>query len=620
MIKNYLIADVESYFNKEEGYDLGSLSLVEYIRDKRFKMHGVGWELEGQKYWTTDVNKLKQAVNWKETALIAHNIKYDAAVLAWHYGIHPALYIDTKGLAKAVLGPNIAGYSLDEAGKYLGLKSKGTILHKFDGIRTLTPEQEEDLADYCLDDVEICSGIYAHLWPQFPESQRKALDWTIRTFVEPKLKLDISILQRMVENERTRREDAIKQSGVDRGVLSSNQQFAALLRQRGLQFTTKRSKRTGKKIPALGLTDPGFLALREQDSVLFEARKAAKSTIIETRGENLINVATTGSWPFDVQFSGAVQTHRYSGGDGAGGNPQNFPRSSDIKRAVVADGEPRGVLVVGDFSAIELRINAWVAKEQWLIEKLTNGDDVYSEFASKVYGRVVVKGDKERQFGKCAELGLGYGMGKDRFKNEAALPPPRGAETIISLEDAKSVVQLYRSTHTQIKNLWTLAEKLLPMIVEGRPNHVFFAPFLSIEKDAIILPSGLKIMYPNLRRLQEPVRIGDKLLRAGSYVFDRYEKRYESSLQPLWGGTVVENICQALAGEICKEAIDRALHWKLNVVGQIHDEIMVVSSAEHAEKTADILRRAMEQTPYWWPNLKLKAEVEIGNSWAEAKK
>src|ERR1700686_4785817 len=80
----------------------------------------------------------------------------------------------------------------------------------------------------------------------------------------------------------------------------------------------------------------------------------------------------------------------------------------------------------------------------------------------------------------------------------------------------------------------------------------------------LVLPSGLSIKYPNLRQL------GD------DWVYDVYHRVYESETTNLYGGKIIENICQALAGELCKEAIERAEAAGLRCVGQVHDEVIAV--------------------------------------------
>ena len=131
------------------------------------------------------------------------------------------------------------------------------------------------------------------------------------------------------------------------------------------------------QIPALALGDTGFLEMLEGENeelkALCEARVAAKSTLLETRATKLAVVGRTGLWPFDIRFSGADQTHRFSGGSGAGGNPQNFTRGSALRAAVTV---PYGYeLVVGDFAQIEFRLVAYLSRDPGLLALIKNGTD-----------------------------------------------------------------------------------------------------------------------------------------------------------------------------------------------------------------------------------------------------
>ena len=108
-------------------------------------------------------------------------------------------------------------------------------------------------------------------------------------------------------------------------------------------------------------------------------------TLLETRSAKLAAIGATGRFPVDVEFSGADQTHRYSGGNGSGGNFQNFTRGSALRDAVEA---PKGhSLVVGDFSNVELRVVAYLTKDPGLIQAIEQGTDLYCDFASVFYGR-----------------------------------------------------------------------------------------------------------------------------------------------------------------------------------------------------------------------------------------
>lgn len=604
-----LFLDTETYYDTKIGYDLKSISVTEYIRSPLFKLQGFAYAFDNSPAaWVSgkDAPGWFASQDWSDICLIHHNSKFDGAVLAWRFGVKAARNFDTVALAKAVLGENVSGYHLKGLAEYLGLESKGEL--KWDGVRDLTPQQEEEMALYCKTDTNICRGIYEKLIGQFPQSQLSAMDWTIRAFIESKLVLDMDVLKRGVENEKKRREDIIQASGVEKGVLASNKQFAELLEARGYAVPTKISGRTGKSIPAFARTDEGLSQLATSAPDLYSARIASKANLLETRGESLLAVAKTGPFPFDVGFSGAVQTHRYSGGSGAGGNPQNFTRKSFLREAVCA---PEGYeLVVGDFAAVELRILAFLAKEPCLINKLINDEDVYCDFASMLYGRPITEDDPERAFGKEAILGLGYNMGADKFQQRVKTV----LKQELSDDEAWRIVKLYRDTYFNVPKLWAACSSLIPLIAEGRISCLYFAPFLKVRKGAIILPSGLAIQYPNLRPITVQGRRGPQI----EWVYDKFKKKYESETVKLYGGKVVENICQALAGELTKEAIERTEKAGLSCVGQIHDEVLAISRAP--ETGTSILRLAMEQSPSWMPNLRLKSEVGYAKNWNQAKK
>lgn len=600
--KDILFIDFESTYSSKRGLGFKDQCLTEYVRDLRFKVQGMAYSWAGihrTSQWVTGsmVYSWCRTVNWTNTVVVAHNVRFDGAILAWLYKVNPYAWFDTVALAKAVLGENVSNYHLRGLATFLGLPSKGEL--KWDGVETLTPQQEEDMAVYCKTDTDICRGIYEKLITQFPESQLSAVDWTVRAFLEPKLVLNQAVLEEGIKNEKARREAAISASGVDRSVLASNAQFAELLQQRGFTVPTKVSGRTGKLIPAFARTDDGLAQLSSIAPELYAARIASKANLLETRGESLLAVAKTGAFPFDVGFSGAVQTHRYSGASGAGGNPQNFTRKSFLRAAVCA---PSGYsLVVGDFAAVELRILAWLAKEQKLISKIINDADVYSDFASTLYNRPITKADPERAFGKEAILGLGYNMGARKF--QARVKTVLKQE--ISDDEAWRIVKLYRSTYSNVPKLWEACGALIPLIAEARIGCLYFAPFLKVRKNAIVLPSGLAIQYPNLRR------VGDE------WVYDKFTKKYEAEPVKLYGGKMVENICQALAGELCKEAIIRAQESGLQPVAQIHDEIICIDA--DPDSAVKRLKVCMEQSPKWWPLLKLKSEVGAGENWNAAK-
>lgn len=609
--------DFETYFDSKE-YTLKKMSMAEYIRDPRFKVHGVGiGRADGVTMWVTgsEVPTALAAIDWSSSFLRAQNVKFDGAILNWIYGIRPKAYVDTLSMARAVLGHRLPSHSLKRVAEHFGLPPKGEM--RTDGIRDLSPDQESELAEYCVHDVRLCAEIYRLLLPDFPASQFSVVDWSVRCFVEPRLALDAPILERLYAQEKARRENIFEAIGIPKSVFSSNKKFPDLLRSRGFEVPMKISptslKNGGlpKEIPALAVGDAAFMEMRdsrnEELASLCEARIAAKSTLLETRSDKFLRLAKQGAFPFDINFSGAKQTHRFSGGNGAGGNPQNLPKKSALREAVAA---PTGhKLIVADYAAIELRIQAWLSMDPRLVAALSNGGDPYCDFASRYFGKTVTKADaEERKFGKTCVLGLGYQMGAEKFKYRAKV------ETGRRLTDGESydVIELYRSYYYGLPAYWNTLQRVIVRMATGEEFSIPNAPFLRVKDGSIILPSGLRLQYPNLRVEDGP--------RYQEWVYDTYQSKHKDMGKgKLYGGKMLENICQALAGELKKMAIARAEDRGLTVVGEVHDEILVVSPTEDAEKYADILRRCMEMPPDWWPQIRLLAEVGIGDNWKAAK-
>lgn len=596
--------DFESYYSTAEGYTLKKISMYEYIKSPKFKAFGLGVKFGGKLFWLSGHDQIAawvKTVDWANTSICCQNVKFDGAILRWIYGASPKSYIDTLSMSRAVLGCKLSSHSLANVAAHFKLAPKGFL--RTDGLQSLTPDQEKELADYCLHDTELCEEIYNRLAAAFPANQYPVMDWTIRCFIDPALVLDAAKLADVHEAEKARRIRIFEDIGIDKKVFSSNVQFPRLLAEKGYECPMKKSPRTGKEIPALSVSDSGFIELRESAKdnpeleALCEARIAAKSTLLETRSAKFLEISKLGLFPFDLNYSGAVNTHRFSGASGAGGNPQNLPRGSALREAVCA---PTGYRVlVADFAAIELRVVAWLAREPKLIDPILNGDDIYSLFGSRIYGRIITKADKkERQFGKCAILGLGYNMGAKKFIYQVRSQ----TGMVIDQAEAERVVGLYRGYYGRVPALWRTLDHYIPYISKGATVQLPGMPFLTIKDGCVMLPSGLRIQYPNLRWEDE------------EWIYDT-----KGETSKLYGGKLLENISQALAGEICKVAIERARATGLNVVGQVHDEILCVVPEDQTQKATVKLLEAMETAMPWWPTLAMKAEAGSAANWLKAK-
>lgn len=275
--KKTLFIDFESFYDtsKKVGYDLKKLSILQYVRDPRFKAFGAGLAGEFDKPKWVSADSLPQVLKnigllhggWENIAVVGHNIKFDGFILKEIYGVTPGQYIDTKGMSKAVLGKTIRGHALKYIAEHFHLVEKGHM--ETNGKRILSAPEEQALAEYCIHDVELCREIYKRLKVEFPESQYEALHRTVDMFVNPKLELNVALLEETSKMEAERRANIFKQIGIEKAVFSSNDKFPALLISEGYEVpkkpSTKRKDKDGNpvEIPALALGDPEFLEMLE---------------------------------------------------------------------------------------------------------------------------------------------------------------------------------------------------------------------------------------------------------------------------------------------------------------------------------------------------------------------
>jgi len=598
--------DFETYFNTEDGYTLkktkkGHMSMVEYVRDPRFKVHGLGVAFGDRKInWLhpDEIEDWLSVINGGQYAIVAHNAKFDGFIASEIYGIDPSQWIDTQSMSRAVHGRRLPSHSLATIAQHYGFVPKGEM--KTDGIRDLTPEQNKELGDYCIHDVELCRKVDKKLGEKFPTTEYKSMDWSIRTFVKPRLFLNVPLLEKTAAQEAQRKKDLFKKLQMDPTVFRSNPKFAKLLVEAGFNVPTKISPTTQKEIPALALGDKAFKNMlhdpNERLRQLCEARVVAKSTIMETRSIKLAAIGKTGKWPFDIQYSGAMNTHRPSGGDGAGGNPLNFVRDSALREAVIP---PKGYkFIVGDFDKVECRFVGYLAQDLQLIEDLKG--DPYCTFATEFYGRPIVKNrDKiERKFGKECMLGLGYGMGWEKFQHVVKIK----LNMNISEQEAKKVIYLYRGRYKAVKQLWSFLQRFIPHLTMDTNGPVGSLP-IWFEKEKLILPSGLCIQYPNLRK------------EGREWVYDIYVKR-KFVQRKLYGAKMLENISQALVGELGKNVVNQ---FGSDCTGFVYDELHLVVPDRKAELAQRNLETAMTTPPSWMPDLVLAADIAIGENWRNAK-
>lgn len=607
---NYLVLDFETAWSSKDKFGLKYMSLAEYVNDPRFKIFGMAskWLPDGQSQWRG--NRPFPLMNWSNTIIIAHNAKFEAAILRWKFGVHPKAWIDTMAMSMAVDGSTVSSHSLKAIAERLGLPAKGEL--ETDGLADLNEESESKLSEYCMRDVEITAAIYEHFKPKFPESQYDILSWTIQTFVDRPFDLDASLATKTAVDVKAANAETIKKTGFPIEVFRSNPQFASLLKEKGYEVPTKKNKK-GVSIPALSNGDVAFVRMRDGAAgtelrELLKARQAAKQTLEIKRAEKLSQLD---HYSFDIAFSGAMQTHRFSGGNGFAGNPQQMHVKGNLRKTIRA---PKGHIILdGDFVAVEPHILAFASGEKKMITAYKNKQSLYCQFGTEFFKFPVVKDDSdEYKASKASVLGFGYGMGADKFVVTAKTK----ANLELTKSRAAEFAKFYRDYFPAVPAFWRRCEIVLEIMSHKTAESPFPGlPSVQVGYQYLRLPSGLKIQYLNLRKELEKDRWGNV---RPQWHFDRYDSKLKT-LQKIriWGGYVTENLVQALAGEVCKEAIRRLIEAEVPVAGQVHDELLVVCKEEDVQSVEKYMYQSMTEPMPWWDQLILEAEICKGQTWGE---
>lgn len=324
-----------------------------------------------------------------------------------------------------------------------------------------------------------------------------------------------------------------------------------------------------------------------------------------------------------IQFYGANRTGRYSG---RLIQVQNLRRNNlkdlDLARSLVKNRDfetmeilyesPSDILsqllrtafipkegtrfIISDFSAIEARVLAWLAGEQWVLDAFENGEDIYCRTASRMFGIPVEKHGVNghlRQKGKIATLACGYqgALG--------ALKAMGGIEMGLSEDELQSIVDSWREANPNIVSLWWDIDSVVKRVVKTRSKEEYKNLVISYEKGILFieLPSKRRLAYPKAKIGMNRFG-GESVVYEGVVVGNKWDK-IES-----YGGKFVENIVQAIARDILAETMMRLEEKGFNIVMHIHDEVVIESDSSNIEEVNQIV----SVVPEWADGLILDAD------------
>lgn len=261
--------------------------------------------------------------------------------------------------------------------------------------------------------------------------------------------------------------------------------------------------------------------------------------------------------------------------------------------------------VVADFSAIEARVIAWLAGEQWVNEVFATHGKIYEATASQMFGvpvERIAKGNPEyslRQKGKVATLALGYQGGTSALIAMGAL------QMGLTEEELPDIVQRWRQANPRIKGLWYAIENAALAVMETAQPQGINGLIFALEGDLVYgqsfltvrLPSGRKLFYP------KPFLKENRFEKMAVHYYTVGQQTRKWEVTSTYGGKMVENIVQAIARDCLAVTLERIAAKGLQVVFHVHDEVIIDAPME---TTVEEICGLMAEPIPWAPGLVLK--------------
>lgn len=646
--------DIETY----SSVDLKKSGLYKYVQSSDFEILLFGYSVDGAPVKIVDLingEEIPQSIHFGlfESHVIksAYNAAFEWYCLCKHFMGEVVLSWLPQWHCTMLHG-RYCGYpgKLVDIGPALGLPQdkrkmsvgeslirtfcKPTKPSKSNGQRTRTlphhePEKWDLFKEYCKQDVVVEMEIEKRL-ENFPVPPAEQMLWELDQRINAcGVRVDEDVINgALTIDESIRSEltaEAVQLTGLD-NPNSLTQLTPWLEKETGLEISNLQ-KDTVKDLLAseLPLTAKRMLEIRKEVSKTSIAKYAAMKDAgcKDGRVRGLL------------QFYGANRTGRWAGRLVQMQNlPRNYIESLDHARGCIKDKKIDAIkliygnvadtlsqlirtafipseghiFLVADFSAIEARVIAWLAGEQWVMDVFAGHGKIYEAAAAQMFGvpiEKIIKGSPEyalRQKGKIATLALGYQGGSPALISMGALKQG------LTEDELPEIVQRWRQANPRIVDLWyAVGNAAISVMKTGQPAGVR-GLLIAREGDfdngqdflTITLPSGRKLYYV------KPFLAPNKWGRDGIKYYGKNQKTGKWGVIDTYGGKLVENIVQAIARDCLAESLVRLEAAGYKTVMHVHDEVILDVSKEKAD--LDKVCSIMGQPVAWAPGLLLKAD------------
>ena len=641
-----LSIDLETYSE----IDIAKCGSFRYIDDESFEILLLGYAFDDEPVTVIDLTADEEvpadflaALYDPEVTKTAWNCAFERFGLWKHFGRYcpPEQWSDTMILS-AVCGLPLG---LGEAGKALRLEAdeakdregKALIRYfcspcrptKVNGGRTRNlPQHDPDkwalFIEYNRQDVVAERTIRKRLLRWEPDSLEHRF-WCLDARINERgMRVDRELVHNAIAMDARYKAELTKQAVAISGLENPNsvaQIKQWLLEQEGIEVPSLNKKVVAEVVSQLnGERAKQFMALRarlaKSSTKKYEAMERSACADAHIKG--------------CFQFYGANRTGRFAGRLVQLQNlPQNHMEDLAVARSLVRDNdyetvrllydsvsdtlselirtalipEPGHRFIVADFSAIEARVIAWIAGEQWRLDVFRNGGDIYCASASQMFHVPVVKHGENghlRQKGKIAELALGYGGGANALK-------AFGADKMgMTEEEMVNTVDLWREASPRVCALWRALERAAIRCVVHKTPQVSAIGGIRFELECGILwmtlPSGRRIAYYGAE--YGPSRF-HRDRRALSYMgVDQKTKRW--GRVETWGGKLAENVTQATARDCLRDTMLALEDAGYDIRAHVHDEVII--SEPRDGRTVEDVSAIMGRELPWASGLPLRGD------------
>ena len=486
------------------------------------------------------------------------------------------------------------------------------------------PEKWEIFRNYNRRDVEVELAIQEKL-KKYPVPDRVWEEyWLDQEINDRGIRIDREFTDRAIELNITTQQKLTQQMRQLTGLVNPNSvvQLKHYLGENNIRMDSLGKKAILEKLKELEEADEPALSPKEQVMEVLKLRLlTAKSSV--KKYEAMKNaVCADGRCRGMFQFYGASRTGRWAGrliqlqnlpqnkmeelaearSLARAGNERTLERqfpsipqvlSELVRTAFIPD--PGKKFIVADFSAIEARVLAFLAGENWRTEVFLRGGDIYCESASKMFRVPVEKhgiNGHLRQKGKIAELALGYGG------STGALTAMGALDMGLKEEELKPLVDMWRAANPKIVEYWWKIDAAAKQAIRTHmPEKVGSISFDCRSGLMIIrLPSGRRLSYVK-PEICENQYGGEGIAYYGTGATKKYEKL------ETYGPKLVENIVQAISRDILADAMKRLKGYR--IVGHVHDEVIIEAGPEVSVQE---ICELMAVPPDWLPSIGLRAD------------